>query len=46
VTALLPSQVDRSWLTALEDESIHILREVVGQFERPVLLFSAARTPS
>ena len=43
MTALLPSQVDRSWLTALEDESIHILREVVGQFERPVLLFSGGK---
>jgi sulfate adenylyltransferase subunit 2 len=43
VTALLPSQVDRSWLTDLEDESIHILREVVGQFERPVLLFSGGK---
>ena len=43
MTALLPSQVDRSWLTDLEDESIHILREVVGQFERPVLLFSGGK---
>jgi sulfate adenylyltransferase subunit 2 len=43
VTALLPSEVDRSWLTDLEDESIHILREVVGQFERPVLLFSGGK---
>jgi len=30
-------------LTALEDESIHILREVVGQFERPALLFSGGK---
>jgi sulfate adenylyltransferase subunit 2 len=30
-------------LTALEDESIHILREVVGSFERPVLLFSGGK---
>jgi sulfate adenylyltransferase subunit 2 len=30
-------------LTALEDESIHILREVVGGFERPVLLFSGGK---
>jgi sulfate adenylyltransferase subunit 2 len=43
VTALLPGRVDRSWLTDLEDESIHILREVVGQFERPVLLFSGGK---
>jgi sulfate adenylyltransferase subunit 2 len=30
-------------LTALEDESIHILREMVGSFERPVLLFSGGK---
>jgi sulfate adenylyltransferase subunit 2 len=35
--------VDRSWLTELEDEAIHILREVAGQFERPVLLFSGGK---
>jgi sulfate adenylyltransferase subunit 2 len=35
--------LDRSWLTDLEDESIHILREVVGQFERPGLLFSGGK---
>ncbi|MCW2603584.1 MAG: sulfate adenylyltransferase small subunit [Pseudonocardiales bacterium] len=34
---------DRTWLSDLEDESIHILREVVGQFERPVLLFSGGK---
>jgi sulfate adenylyltransferase subunit 1 (EFTu-like GTPase family) len=28
----------RSRLTDLEDELIHILREVLGQFERPVLI--------
>lgn len=32
-----------SSLTALEDESIHILREVMGSFERPVLLFSGGK---
>jgi sulfate adenylyltransferase subunit 2 len=37
------SALDRSWLTALEDEAIHILREVAGQFERPVLLFSGGK---
>jgi sulfate adenylyltransferase subunit 2 len=41
VTALLG--VERSNLTDLEDESIHILREVVGTFERPVLLFSGGK---
>ncbi len=35
--------LDRTWLTGLEDEAIHILREVVGQFERPVLLFSGGK---
>ncbi|MGH3546122.1 MAG: sulfate adenylyltransferase subunit CysD [Mycobacteriales bacterium] len=30
-------------LTDLEDESIHILREVAATFERPVLLFSAGK---
>jgi sulfate adenylyltransferase subunit 2 len=35
--------LNRAWLTDLEDESIHILREVVGQFERPVLLFSGGK---
>ena len=33
----------RSWLGDLEDEAIHILREVAGQFERPVLLFSGGK---
>jgi sulfate adenylyltransferase subunit 2 len=49
VTALLPApskiapQQDRVWLTDLEDEAIHIIREVFGQFERPVLLFSGGK---
>jgi sulfate adenylyltransferase subunit 2 len=49
VTALLPSpsngsdQLERAWLTNLEDEAIHIIREVYGQFERPVLLFSGGK---
>lgn len=30
-------------LGALENESIHILREVVAEFERPVLLFSGGK---
>jgi sulfate adenylyltransferase subunit 2 len=36
-------QLDRAWLVDLEDEAIHILREVSGQFERPVLLFSGGK---
>ncbi|MDQ1716713.1 MAG: sulfate adenylyltransferase subunit 2 [Pseudonocardiales bacterium] len=46
MTAVLPTQSDsleRGWLTDLEDEAIHIIREVVGQFERPVLLFSGGK---
>ena len=30
-------------LRRLEDESIHVLREVAAQFERPVLLFSGGK---
>jgi sulfate adenylyltransferase subunit 2 len=47
VTAVLTPPTDdtleRAWLTDLEDEAIHILREVLGQFERPVLLFSGGK---
>jgi sulfate adenylyltransferase subunit 2 len=37
------ASLDRQWLLDLEDESIHIIREVAGQFERPVLLFSGGK---
>ena len=30
-------------LRALESEAIHILREVAGQFDKPVILFSAGK---
>ena len=30
----------------LETEAIHIMREVAGEFERPALLFPAAKIPS
>jgi sulfate adenylyltransferase subunit 2 len=44
VTAAPPVRaLERAWLTDLEDESIHIIREVFGQFERPVLLFSGGK---
>jgi sulfate adenylyltransferase subunit 2 len=47
VTAVLPNTsieaLERVWLTDLEDEAIHIIREVLGQFERPVLLFSGGK---
>ncbi|MEU1290625.1 sulfate adenylyltransferase small subunit, partial [Kitasatospora sp. NPDC005856] len=29
-----------SHLDALEAESVHVFREVAGEFERPVILFS------
>ena len=32
-----------SHLRALEAESIHIMREVAAEFERPVLLFSGGK---
>jgi sulfate adenylyltransferase subunit 2 len=32
-----------SHLDALESESVHILREVAGEFERPVILFSGGK---
>jgi sulfate adenylyltransferase subunit 2 len=32
-----------SHLAALESESVHIIREVAGEFERPVLLFSGGK---
>ncbi len=47
MTAVLPNTsieaLERVWLTDLEDEAIHIIREVLGQFERPVLLFSGGK---
>ena len=30
-------------LSTLESEAIHIMREVAGEFERPVLLFSGGK---
>ncbi len=36
-------QTQLSHLSALEAESIHIFREVVAEFERPVLLFSGGK---
>src|SRR6202158_5318700 len=37
----MPTQL--SHLEALEAESIHIIREVAAEFERPVLLFSGGK---
>ena len=36
-----PPQVDN--LDALESEAIHVFREVAGEFERPVILFSGGK---
>ena len=36
-----PTQL--SHLRALESESIHVMREVAAEFERPVLLFSGGK---
>ena len=38
-----PVQRQLSHLGALESESIHIIREVAAEFERPVLLFSGGK---
>jgi len=43
MTAVVATRSDSAALIALEDESIHILREMVGTFERPVLLFSGGK---
>src|SRR3954471_14205308 len=37
------SQYHLDYLEQLETESIHIFREIAGQFERPVLLFSGGK---
>ena len=38
-----PTVPDFSTLDALESEAIHIFREVAGEFERPVILFSGGK---
>ncbi len=38
-----PTTYELSHLQALEAESIHIVREVMAEFERPVLLFSGGK---
>src|ERR1700710_2098919 len=43
MTATINETLDRQWLLDLEDEAIHIIREVAGQFERPVILFSGGK---
>jgi sulfate adenylyltransferase subunit 2 len=39
----LPSEFTLDHLDALESEAIHIFREVAGEFERPVILFSGGK---
>ena len=43
-TAVLSAKYDH--LAALEAESIHIMREVVAEFERPVMLYSIGKDSS
>src|SRR3954451_18298338 len=39
----MSSKYQFDYLDSLESESIHIFREVAGQFERPALLFSGGK---
>jgi sulfate adenylyltransferase subunit 2 len=49
MTAMAPSRMngmrpaERDHLAALESEAVHIIREVVAEFDRPVLLFSGGK---
>ncbi|HEX3780582.1 MAG TPA: sulfate adenylyltransferase subunit CysD [Pseudonocardiaceae bacterium] len=38
-----PSRTSTDQLAALESEAIHIFREVAGEFDRPVILFSGGK---
>ena len=42
-TSVRPAAVELSDLDTLEAESIHIIREVVAEFEHPVMLFSGGK---
>ena len=42
-TATLPPELRLTHLKQLEAEAIHIIREVVSQFERPVMLYSIGK---
>ena len=44
--ATIPSSQRLGYLRALEAESIHILREVVSEFQRPVMLYSIGKDSS
>ncbi|MFB7635803.1 sulfate adenylyltransferase small subunit, partial [Streptomyces sp. NPDC056149] len=43
VTEELHDPYALSHLDALESEAVHIFREVAGEFERPVILFSGGK---
>ena len=45
-TTPLPPELRQTHLRQLEAEGIHILREVVAQFERPVMLYSIGKDSS
>jgi sulfate adenylyltransferase subunit 2 len=45
-TATLPDELRLTHLQQLESESIQIIREVVAQFERPVMLYSIGKDSS
>ena len=45
-TAVLPDEVRLTHLKQVEAEAIHIMREVVAQFERPVMLYSIGKDSS
>jgi sulfate adenylyltransferase subunit 2 len=42
-TMAAPAAVDVDHLAALESEAVHIIREVVAEFDRPVLLYSGGK---
>lgn len=44
--AVLPDELRLTHLKQLEAEAIHIMREVVAQFERPVMLYSIGKDSS
>jgi len=46
MTTTLPDELRLTHLRQLESESIHIIREVVAQFERPVMLYSIGKDSS
>ncbi|GAB2926121.1 sulfate adenylyltransferase subunit 2 [Rhodococcus aerolatus] len=43
MTATLPAASTMDALDALESEAVHVMREVAGEFERPVILFSGGK---